>query len=107
MASAYIKNSSKSFQKIKRPKATEIQLSHHTLEVLFKSLVCSSLEYADVVWDGCSESDSNFLESLQIEVALKGTNRISILNKLSWVELSARRKIHKLSLMYKMVYNLS
>ena len=34
---------------------------------LFKSLVRSSLEYADVVWDGCSESESNLLESLQIE----------------------------------------
>ena len=55
---------------------------------------CSSLEYADMVWDGCSESDSNFLESLQIEGArvvtgaLKGTNRISLLNELSWVKLS-------------------
>ena len=43
----------------------------------------SSLEYANVVWDGCSESD-NLLESLQIEGArvvtgaLKGTNRVSI-----------------------------
>ena len=26
---------------------------------------------------------------------------------LSWVEISVRRKIHKLSLMYKIVYNLS
>ena len=92
--SAYIKISSKSFHKIKPPKAIEIQLRHHTLEVLFKSLVCSSLEYADVVWDGCSESDSNFLESLQIEGArvvtgaLKGTNRISLLNELSWVKLT-------------------
>ena len=59
----------------------------------------SSLEYADVVWDGCSESDSNLLESLQIEGArvvsgaLKGTNRVSLLNELSWVELCVRRKI--------------
>ena len=50
---------------------------------LSKSLVRSSLEYADVVWDGCSESESNLLESLQIEGAkvetgaLKGTNRVS------------------------------
>ena len=71
----------------------------------------SSLEYADVVWDGCSESDSNLLVSLQIEGAtvvtgaLKGTNRVSLLKDLSWVELSVRRKIHKLTLMYKMVFN--
>ena len=59
-------------------------------------VVRSSLEYADVVWDGCSESDSNLLESLQKEGArvvtgaLKGTNRVSLLNDLSWVELSVR-----------------
>ena len=71
----------------------------------------SSLECADVVWDGCSESDSNLLVSLQIEGAtvvtgaLKGTNRVSLLKDLSWVELNVRRKIHKLTLMYKMVFN--
>ena len=70
----------------------------------------SSLEYADVVWDGCSECDSNLFVSLQIEGArvvtgaLKGTNRVSLLKDLSWVELSVRRKIHKLTLMYKMVF---
>ena len=68
-------------------------LSRYTLEVLFKTLVRSSLEYADVVWNGCSESDSNLLENLQIEGvrvvtgALKATNKVSLLNDLSWVEL--------------------
>ena len=47
-----------------------------------------------MVWDGCSEFDSNLFESLQIEgtrVAtgtLKGTNRVSLLKELSWVDLS-------------------
>ena len=60
----------------------------YTLEVLFKSLLRSSLEYADVIWDhGCSESDSNLLESLQIEGArvvtgaLKETSRVSPLKR--------------------------
>ena len=84
MASAYIQNLSKSFQKIEPPEAIEIQFEPLYLEVLFKSLVRSSLEYANVVWDGCSESDNNLLESLQIEGArvvtgaLKGTNRVSL-----------------------------
>lgn len=65
----------------------------------------SSLEYAEVIWDGCSASDSNLLESVQIEGvgvvngALKETNRVSLLNELPWVELSVGRKIHQLSLM--------
>ena len=49
----------------------------------------SFLEYADVLCDGCCESDNYLLESLQIEGArvvtgaLKGTNRVSLLNELS------------------------
>ena len=52
-----------------------------------------------MVCDGYCQSDSNLLESLQIEGArvltgaLKGTNRVSLLNDLSWVELSVRKKI--------------
>ena len=65
-----------------------------------------------MVWSGCSESDTNLLESLQIEGvrvvtgALKGTSRAS-LYELSWVDLSVRRKLHKVSLMYKMVFKLA
>ena len=57
-----------------------------------------------MVWDGYeSESDGNLLESLQMEGvrvvtgALKGTNSVSLLNEISWVDLSVKRKIHKLS----------
>ena len=103
----------KASKKLNPLKPLKYNLNRDTLEVLFKSLVGSSLEYDDVVCDGCCESDSNLLESLQIEGArvitgaLKGTKRVSLLNELSWVELSVRRKIHKLSLMYKMVYKLA
>ena len=74
----------KASKKLNLLKPLKYNLSRYTLEVLFKSLVRSSLEYANVVWDGCSESDNNLLESLQIEGArvvtgaLKGTNRVSL-----------------------------
>ena len=64
-------------------------------------------------WMDVLNLKSNLLESLQIEGAravtgtLKGTNRVSVLKDLSWVELSVRRKIHKLTLMYKMVFKLA
>ena len=81
--------------------------------MLYKSLGRSSLEYVDVVWDGCSNSDRNLLEDLQIECArlvtgaMKGTNRVCLLRDASWTELSDRRKMHKLCLMYKMVNKLA
>ena len=83
----------KASKKLNLLKPLKYNLSRYTLEVLFKTLVRSSLEYADVVWNGCSESDSNLLENLQIEGvrvatgALKATNKVSLLNDLSWVEL--------------------
>lgn len=58
-------------------------------------------------------SDSNLLESLQIEGArvvtgaLKWTNRVSLLNELYWVDLTVRGKFHKLRLMYEMVFKLT
>ena len=73
----------KASKKLNLLKPLKYNLSRYTLEVLFKSLVRSSVQYANVVWDGCSEPD-NLLESLQIEGArvvtgaLKGTNRVSI-----------------------------
>ena len=74
----------KASKKLNLLKPLKYNMSRYTREVLFKSLVRSSLEYANVVWDGCSESDNNLLESLQIEGArvvtgaLEGTNRVSI-----------------------------
>lgn len=52
-----------------------------------------------MVCDGCSESDSNLLESLQREGtgvvtgALKGTNRVTLLNEFSWVVLSVTKNV--------------
>ena len=60
-----------------------------------------------------SESNNNLLESLQTEGprvvtgAFKGTNRVSLLNELSRVELGVKRQINKFSVMYKMVYKLA
>ena len=88
----------KASKKWNLPEPLKYSLNRYTLEGLFTSLVRLSLEYAGVVWDGWSESDSNLLESLQIEGArvvtgaLKGTSRVSLLNELSWVDPSVRRK---------------
>ena len=94
-------------------KPVKYKLSRYTLEGLYKSVASSSLEYADIVSDRCSESDSSLLESLQIDSArpvvtgaMKGTSRDSLLRDISWVELSLRRKMHKLCLTFKMVYKL-
>ena len=41
----------------------------NTFERLYKSLVHPVMEYADVVWDGCTASECDLLEHVQYENA--------------------------------------
>ena len=51
-------------------------LKRKTLDVLCKSLVQSCLDYADIICDGCTETDSDLLEKLQIDAARLVTGAI-------------------------------
>ena len=79
---------------------------------LYKSLI-QVMEYADVVWDGCSATECDLLESLQIEAtrvvtgAMKGINRESLLVDIAWPTLKYRRNVHKLCMMYRLRNNLA
>ena len=70
-------------------------------------------EYADVVWNGCSDTESDLLDSVQYEAgkivtgAMKGTSRQRLMCELGWEELKTRRAIHKLTLYFKIVNNLT
>jgi hypothetical protein len=70
------------------------------------------MEYADVVWDGCSDCLNDLLESVQYEAAklvtgaMKGTSQRKLLDELAWEELKTRRSVHKLVLFFKIVNNL-
>ena len=83
------------------------------MNILYKSLVRLCLEYADFVWDGCNETDSDLLEQLQYEAvrlvtgAIKGTSRESLLNEVAWVKLKETRSYHKLKMIYKILNNLA
>ena len=103
----------KASRKLNLPKPLNYKLSRFTVDVLYKALVHSSMEYADVVWDGCLVGDNDLLESVQlggarvVTGAIKGTNMDCLLRDTSWVKLGLRRKIHKLIMMYKLVYKLA
>ena len=64
------------------------------------------MEYADVVWDGCNETDGNLLEQLQYKVArlvtgaIKGTCCESLLNEVAQLKLEETRSYHKLKIIY-------
>jgi hypothetical protein len=63
------------------------------------------MEYADVIWDNCSEGETKMLESVQYESAIwvitgaiKGMSATLLRNELALEELSMRRQFHKLAL---------
>ena len=70
------------------------------------------IEYADVLWDGCTESESDLLEHVQYEAAkivtgaMKGTSKHRLMQEIGWEDLKTRRAIHKLLLYFKIVNNL-
>ena len=89
-------------------KGLRFKLKRFALEILYKILVRSTLEYADVVWGGCLTGERDLLEGIQLAAARvvtgarKGTHRASLLKDLSWHTLENRRSVHKLVMMYKM-----
>ena len=93
-------------------KGLKFKLKRSTLNTMYLTLVRPLMEYADFIWDGCSNESTNALESVQYEAArlvtgaIKGTNRQSLLDELCWDSLKSRRHIHKISLFYKMMNNL-
>ena len=93
-------------------KGIRYKVDRTTLRKLYKSLVRPLMEYADVLWDGCTDSESDLLEHVQYEAAkivtgaMKGTSKHRLMQEIGWEDLKTRRAIHKLLLYFKIVNNL-
>jgi hypothetical protein len=88
-------------------KGLRFRLNRSTSNSMYISLIRPLMEYGDFIWDGCRVECSNALERIQFDAArlvtgaIKGTNRVALLEELSWDKLETRRYIHKLSVLYK------
>jgi hypothetical protein len=77
------------------------------LEILYKSMIRPILEYADVIYDGSNDTHLKRVESTQRQAALactgayKHTRHVNLLEELGWQPLGARRKHHRLNVMFK------
>ena len=47
----------------------KFQLSRKSLQIIYVSFIRPLLEYADVVWDNCTQYEANELEKIQHEAA--------------------------------------
>ena len=77
-------------------------LDRKSLETIYIVFIRPILEYADVLWDNCTQAEKQELEKIQLEAAriATGATKLVSIQKLSdeigWEELDSRRKKHKL-----------
>lgn len=103
----------KAWQRIGTLRSLKYILNRKSLERMYFSFIRPVLEYGDTVWDNCTIQLKNEIESIQNEAAriVSGATKLcnikSLLNELKWDTLAARRKKHRLTLLYKMESSIS
>ena len=91
----------------------KFSVKRKTLNQIYVSFLRPLLEYASVVWDGCTLYEKENLEKIQLEAAriVTGLTRSVSLEKLykeiGWLKLSERRKYQKLVTTYKIMSGLA
>ena len=91
----------------------KFKLDRKSLQTIYFSFIRPLIEYADFVWNNCTQYEVNELEKIQNEAAriVTGATKLvsinSLLTETGWETLATRRKQHKLTLFYKMQNDLS
>ena len=89
------------------------KLSRRTLEIMYKSYILPHFDYADTVWDNCTQQLSDELEKLNLDAirtiigAVRGTSHYKLYNESGILPLAERRRRHKLILFFKMTKNMT
>ncbi|MES9991861.1 MAG: hypothetical protein ABW098_07900 [Candidatus Thiodiazotropha sp.] len=91
----------------------KFKLDRKSLETIYIAFIRPLLEYADVIWDNCTQYEKDDLEKIQVEAAriATGTTKLishtNLYKEICWDKLQKRRDDHKLTLFYKMYLNLT
>ena len=107
----YIKE--KAWCRINVMRKLKFKLDRKSLETIFIAFIRPLLEYADVIWDNCTQYEKDELEKIQVEaarIATGTTKLISLTNlykEICWEKLQKRCDDLKLTLFYKMHNNLT
>ena len=103
----------KAWAQINVMRKLKFKLDRKSLKTIYFSFIRPLIEYADVVWNNCTQYEVNELEKIQNEAAriVTGATKLvsinSLLTETGWETLATRRKQHKLTLFYKMQNDLS
>ena len=86
-------------------------LDRRSLETIYLSFIRPLLGYCDLIFDNLTNFEHNELDKIQNEAAriVTGTTKLTSIENLytdtGWQPLGNRRNIHKLILMYKILYS--
>ena len=90
-------------------KSYKYRLNRKSLETMYKSYVLPHFDYADIIWDNCTQYQSELLEQIQIEAlrtiigTVKGTSHDKLYKETGFIPLKQRRERHKLIIYFKYV----
>ena len=79
---------------------------------MYKPFILPLFDYADIVWDNCTDTRSKKLESLHLEAiriiigGIRGTTHQKLYIESGFCTLKERRKRHKLLMFHKMILGL-
>ena len=83
----------------------KFQLDRKSLQTIYFSFIRPLLEYADVMWNNCTQYESNKLDKVQNEAAriVTGSTKFLSIDSLhtetGWETQRSRRKTHKLTML--------
>ena len=104
---------SKAWQKIYVMRKLKFLLDRESLNRIYIFFIRPTLEYADIVWNNCTQYEINQIEKVQQEAAriVTGATRLISIELLyketGWEPLHKRRYKHNLCQVYKMVNDLT
>ena len=90
--------------------ALKFKLDRKTLEKLYLSFVRSKLEYGNIIWDNCTQEQTDMLENVQLRAAkivsgaIRRTHSELLYKELGWETLKEPRSKQRLTTMFK-IYN--
>ena len=88
------------------------RLSRKSLETMYKSFIVPLLDYADTIWDNCTQHQAETLEKLNLDAmrtitgTVRGTSHHKLYKEAGFITLKERRERHKLILYFKYINNL-
>lgn len=104
---------SKAWQRVNVMRKLKFLIDRDSLNKIYTSFIRPVLEYADVVWDNCSQYELNAIEKIQLESAriITGATKLVSIDTLyreSGLEpLNKRRYKHKMCMFYKIMNDLT